>query len=62
MKLDVTFSQYTYTIYFDNETSVPPGASFWIRAVIMKGAKGGRLNMERYTDYENLKKDFNLPN
>lgn len=62
VKLDVTVSQYTYFLSFDNETSVPLGASFWIRAVIMKGAKGGRLNMERYAAYENLKKDFNLPN
>lgn len=61
IKLDVTFSVYTYTLYFDNETSVPPGASFWIRTVILKGAKGGRLAADKYRDYNELKKEFNLP-
>lgn len=35
--------------------------SFKFRAVILKGIPGGRLNMERYQVYANLKKDFNLP-
>lgn len=61
IKLDVTFSVYTYTLYFDNETSVPPGASFWIRTVILKGAKGGRLAVDKYRDYNELKKEFSLP-
>jgi hypothetical protein len=62
MKLDVTFDYYTYNIYLNNETSVPTGATFWMRAVILKGAKGGRIDLSRYEDYENLKKDYNLPN
>ncbi len=35
--------------------------NFKFRAVILKGIPGGRLNVERYRDYANLKKDFNLP-
>lgn len=61
IKLDVTFSDYTYFLSFSNETSVPPGASFWIRAVVIKGAKGGRLSAEMYQNYDDLKRDFNLP-
>lgn len=30
------------------------------RAVVIKGEKGGRLNLERYQNYENLKADFEL--
>ena len=35
--------------------------NFKFRAVILKGIPGGRLNIERYRDYANLKADFNLP-
>mgnify|MGYP003405025418 CR=1 FL=1 len=30
------------------------------RVVVIKGEKGGRINTERYHDYENLKADFGL--
>lgn len=61
IRLDTYFIAYDSFLSFRNDVSVPPGASFLMRAVILKGAKGGRLNMERYQNYENLKKDFNLP-
>ncbi|GAB3888664.1 hypothetical protein [Spirosoma agri] len=60
IKLNISVTQYTYFLSFSNDTSVPPGATFWMRAVVLKGAKGGRLDLARYQDYENLKKDFNL--
>jgi len=61
IKLDVTASTYTFFLSFENETSVPPGATFWFRSVILKGAKGGRIDLARYQDYANLKADYNLP-
>lgn len=61
IKLDVTMEAYTHILFFNNETSVPPGATFWIRTVVLKGAKGGRMNLARYQDYANLKEDFKLP-
>ncbi len=42
-------------------TDYKKSQTFKFRAVVMKGVPGGRVNIERYQDYANLKKDFNLP-
>jgi hypothetical protein len=62
LKLDASFAVYPTQIFFYNETIIPPGSTFPMRVVILKGAKGGRINLERYQDYNNLKHDYNLPN
>lgn len=61
IKLDAYVLEYSYFLAFRNDASVPPGATFWMRTVVLKGAKGGRLDLARYQDYDNLKKDYNLP-
>lgn len=42
-------------------TDYKKSQTFAFRAVVMKAVPGGRLDMERYQDYANLKADFNLP-
>ena len=60
IKLDTWFLNYDSFLSFRNETSVPTGATFWMRTVVIKGVKGGRIDVARYRDYANLKADFNL--
>ncbi len=61
LKLDASFAVYPTQLFFYNETIIPPGSTFPVRVVILKGAKGGRINLERYQDYNKLKQDYNLP-
>lgn len=67
MKLDLSLNVYTSVLFFDNATSVPTGSTFWIRAVIVKGTKAGRLatdgssSGEKTPNYEELKRKFSLP-
>lgn len=60
LKLDCYTLQYDFFLSFRNETILPKGASFKFRTVVIKTVAGGRLNLERYQNYENLKSDFNL--
>lgn len=60
LKLKSWFTYSEYFVSLRNETNLPKGATFLFRFVILKGTKGGRLNLDRYRDYENLKKDFDL--
>lgn len=60
LKVDLNFDYSTLTLYINKEGNLPTGATFLFRAVVLKGAKGGRLDLERYRDYNNLKADFGL--
>ena len=59
IKLNATALYYDYFLSFRNDTSVPPGATFYFRTVVIKAAKGGRTIAT--PDYETLKKQYNLP-
>ena len=61
LKVKMNFQYADYTLYVDNDTVIPSGSTFAFRAVVVKVVPGGRVNIERYQDYANLKKDFNLP-
>ena len=60
LKLDCYTLQYDFFLSFRNETTLPKGASFKFRTVVIKTVAGGRLNLERYQNYENLKADYGL--
>lgn len=60
LKVDFTYEFSSHTLYVDSKTILPAGSTFVFRAVVIKGAPGNRINMERYQNYENLKADFNL--
>lgn len=60
LKVDLTYEYSSFTLYVDSKTTLPAGATFVFRAVVIKGAPGQRLNLERYKDYENVKADFEL--
>lgn len=47
-------------VYIDSKTTNFAAIDFDFRAVILKGSKGGRIDLERYQNYENLKADFGL--
>ncbi len=57
------FKEYAYLaqhLYLGNEILVPPGATFWIRTVRLKGSKGGRLDLAKCQNHKSLKKEYNL--
>jgi hypothetical protein len=59
--LDLNFDHSPTMLYINSNTSnIPPAYTFKFRVVVMKGAAGGRLNLERYRDYQNLAADYNL--
>lgn len=58
IKLDCSYHYLTYTLYIDNETVVPPGATFAFRLVRVKGIKNGRIRPD--ISYEELSKMFDL--
>jgi hypothetical protein len=60
-RVNFGFEYYRYSLYIDDFGDLPSGSVFAFRAVFMKGIPDGRLNAERYRDYNNLKADFNLP-
>lgn len=60
LKLDCYTLQYDFFLSFRNETTLPKGATFKFRTVIVKTVAGGRVDFERYRDYENIKADFGL--
>lgn len=60
MRLDVYAINYESYLALYNAFTLPPGSTFVFRAAIFKGAKGGRVDLSRYQNYENLKGDFNL--
>lgn len=60
LKVNMNFDHSTFTLYINNDGLLPTGATFLYRAVVLRGSKGGRIDTERYRNYENLKADFNL--
>ena len=59
--LDLTFDYNPTILYINSNTNnVPQNYTFRYRVVVLKGTPGARLDMERYRDYANLKKDYNL--
>lgn len=59
LKLDTYVIDYSSFLSFRNETSIPTGATFLFRTVVISATKGGRMGN---TDYETIKKTYNLPN
>jgi hypothetical protein len=52
VKLDCSYSYYSSTVFIDNETVVPPGATFAFRLVRVKGVKNVRFRPD--VSYEEL--------
>ncbi|OJV19220.1 MAG: hypothetical protein BGO21_21235 [Dyadobacter sp. 50-39] len=60
LKVDMTYEYGPHTLYVDSNTILPTGTTFVFRAVVIRGVPGGKLNLERYKDYANVKADFGL--
>lgn len=60
LKVDLTYEYAEHKLYVDSKTTLPAGATFVFRAVVMRGVPGGRLDLDRYKDYANVKADFGL--
>ena len=58
LKLDTYVIDYSSFLSFRNETSIPSGATFLFRTVVISAIKGGRVGN---TDYETVKKIYSLP-